>query len=323
VKNRQAASRPFRFWGMGKIRLGLIFIAFVSISSVIALLAISAFSTHFAYASAKTVPIPPKRPNVMSASPAYIKQLMATRGGYDDVYDDAFSYDSSYDGYEEEYREEKVASLHDAYPQLLSDSFDDGYDEDYSFDSIYLSEISEGGVPIPGRKPSYGAQSDVQRVEDFSDNPSSVELAFVSPQAGGNYSDAASDDYYTDASASEAVRQPIVNRTQKDNEKALVSFTLDPEQITLDPNLKEFLLDHAMKQFKSDPDLRLEIHAYASTEDEQEYSDVRRSLARALEVRSFLLEQNIAPSRLKITPMGQDTDNVADDRIDLLFIVSK
>ena len=119
VKNRQAASRPFRFWGMGKIRLGLIFIAFVSISSVVALLAISAFSTHFAYASAKTVPIPPKRPDVMSASPAYIRQLMATRKGYSDVYDDAFSYDSGFVSAEEEYT---MVSLQEIEPQLLSDT---------------------------------------------------------------------------------------------------------------------------------------------------------------------------------------------------------
>lgn len=312
---------------MGKIRLGLIFVGLIAISSVAALLAISAVSTHFAYASAKTVPIPPKRPNVMSASPAYIRQLMATREGRSDVYDDAFSYDSSFDSYEEDYKKEKIASLSDDIdPQLLSETLDsEDSIEDYNFDKIvYLSEISESGIPIPGRKPSYGAGSMVQRVEDFSNNPSSIELAFIEPKAGGHYSDAQTlnEDYET-TDASGAVRQPIVNSSQKENEKALVSFMLNPKQVALDTNLKRFLLDHAVEQFKSDPNLRLEIHAYASIENEQEYSDVRRSLARALEVRSFLLEQNIDPSRLKITPIGQDIDNTADDRIDLLFIVSK
>lgn|GEM_PF-2349612 len=316
MKNRHAASRPFRFWGMGKIRLGLFFIAFVTLSSFVALLVISAMSAHFAYASAKSVPIPPKRPDVMSASPGYIRQLMARD-----------SLESAYGG---SYEVEKMASLQNTDSQMLSEMLDNGSGGsnsyvDYNYDDIaYSPEITDTGIPIPGRKPSYGADSLVQRIEDFSNNPSSVQLTLVEPEAGGDYSAShSSGEDYKVASASGVVLQPIVDSSQRDSEKALVSFTLDPDQVSLDPNLKNFLSEHAVKQFKDDPNLRLEIQAYASTEDEQAYSDVRRSLARALEVRSFLLEQNIDPSRLKITPMGQDVDNVTDDRIDLLFIVSK
>ncbi len=321
MKNIQTASRPFRFRGMGKIRLGLLFIAFATFISFAMLLVISAVSSPFAHASARMVPIPPKRPDVMSASPAYIRQLMARSSTVDVYSEDDLPLEDSHQNYDLEYSEEKIAAIHSIDPKYLPQSEDDEYHE---YDSGYLSEISEAGVPVPGRKPSYGNSSIVQRVEDFSNHVSSVELAFIEPEVGGRYSDASGpNDYYTEAAASGAVRQPISTPSQKGNEKALVSFTLDSKQILLDPNLKTFLLDHALKQFKSDPDLRLEIHAYASTESGQEFSDVRRSLARALEVRSFLLEQNIDPSRLKITPMGQDSDNTTDDRIDLLFIVSK
>lgn len=191
-------------------------------------------------ASAKAVPIPPKRPDVMSASPAYIRELM---GQGDDLF--------------------------------LDENF---YEEEFE-----------------------------AQMEDFSDNPSSVELTFIEPEVAGTYSDT-------------PVRQQIIQSQNNEREKALVSFTLTPEQISLDPNLSGFLLEHAVGMIKNDPEVRLEIHAYASKEKRQQYSDVRRSLARALEVRSFLLEQNIDPSRLKIMPMGQDIDNTIDDRIDLLFI---
>lgn len=250
VHNRYIASQPFQFLGLGKIRLGLVFIVFIILSSVLALFAISVVSSHFAHASVETVPIPSRRPDVISTSPSYIRELMTRNDSanvYRDVYDDAFTHDSSYDGSEEDYEKELLSSIQ----------------EDTNPPDEYLLATSS------------------------------------------------------------AVRQPIIQPGQKGHEKALVSFTLDPNQVTLDQNLKEFLLEHAIKIIKNDPHTRLEIHAYASMEDQKEYSDIRRSLARALEVRGFMLEQNIDPSRLKITPMGQDTDDTTDDRIDLLFIGTK
>ena len=107
------------------------------------------------------------------------------------------------------------------------------------------------------------------------------------------------------------------------DERALISFAMRPDQIDLDAALEQFLKDHAINMFRTHPDLRMEIHAYATTEDNQAGSDVRRSLARALEVRSFLLKQDIEPWRLKLTAMGQDEQNKADNRIDLLFVATK
>ncbi len=341
MKKGQAASRSFRSGDIKRMLPMVVFATFFIVSNIITILLMSAVLSPFAYASAKVVPIPPKRPNVMSASPAYIRQLLSKKedinysnNDNNDIYDDAFSYDNNsynddYDDYEdyEENSEEKMAVFQDGSPRLLPDVSDYKKDKkNYNFDrTIYSPEISDAGTPIPGHKPSYGSNSIVQRVEDFSDNPSSVELATIAPSAGNASRDTiTTGQHYGDAtsSSSNTILQPIINSSEKEREKALVSFTLDPKQVSLDKNLKSFLLTHAVKQFKSDPDLRLEIHAYASAEDNQEYSDVRRSLARALEVRSFLLEHNIDPSRLKITPMGHDSDSAVSDRIDLLFIVS-
>ena len=66
--------------------------------------------------------------------------------------------------------------------------------------------------------------------------------------------------------------------------------------------------------------MSMQIHAYATPVDNTEYSDVRLSLARALEVRSFLIKHDVDPTRLKLSPLGADDKNNSDDRIDLVFI---
>lgn len=113
--------------------------------------------------------------------------------------------------------------------------------------------------------------------------------------------------------------------TQKvvSNETSLISFALKPDQIDLDPSLEKFLLDHVVKLSQNNPDLKIEIQAYATSEDKQEHSDIRRSLARGLEVRRFLMSKDIAPNRLTLSAMGQDENNKSDNRIDLLFTASQ
>ncbi len=122
-------------------------------------------------------------------------------------------------------------------------------------------------------------------------------------------------------------KKPIVKpaETEKDkkasSEPRLISFALKSDQIDLDPSLEQFLLDHVVKLSQNNPTLNIEIQAYATPEDEQEHSDMRRSLARGLEVRRFLLSKNISPTRLTLSAMGQDKSNKSDNRIDLLFTV--
>ena len=325
MKRRYDTLRILRAQAVGKIRLGIFSVAMFALSSAIMILSLSAMSAHFAYASVKTVPLPPKRPNILSASPAYIKQLMARSGHASGVYDDAFSYsDSSYEDEknysEDDYLlvfEDDYVSLQNVDSQSLLPMLDNESEKDYV---AYHSPVaSKHNIPVPGHKPSYGSDSLVQRVEDFSDNPSSVQMSRIAPAAGDNET-VANDKKDININA---VRQPIISSKVNDNETALVSFTLEPEQVSLDPAMKGFLLEHAVKMFKDDSGLRMEIHAYASAEEGQIYSDVRRSLARALEVRSFLLEQNIDPSRLKLTPFGQDSGDTINNRIDLLFISSR
>ncbi len=111
------------------------------------------------------------------------------------------------------------------------------------------------------------------------------------------------------------------NTTTKDNnEITLISFVLNARQISLDRNLETFLKERAINLFNEDKNLKMEIHAYATPVEGEPYSDVRISLARALEVRSFLIDNDVAPERLELSPMGENERNISDDRIDLIFI---
>ena len=108
--------------------------------------------------------------------------------------------------------------------------------------------------------------------------------------------------------------------TQAGDAESLVSFMMQSDQIRLDDNIKSFLRDHALNMFNENSVLKLEIQSYAKGVEGQSHSDVRVSLARALEVRSFLINNNISPSRLKISPMGKDKMTDTHDRIDLVFL---
>ncbi len=109
------------------------------------------------------------------------------------------------------------------------------------------------------------------------------------------------------------------------NETTLVSFSLMPEQSTLDDNLKIFLKTRAIDRFNENENLKMEIHAYATAIKGQPNSDVRIALARALKVRSFLIDNEVSPHRLKLIPMeagniNKPPSNETLDRIDLVFI---
>ncbi len=106
----------------------------------------------------------------------------------------------------------------------------------------------------------------------------------------------------------------------EERETTLISFSLKDDQLHLDDHLKTFLRNHAVRLFNDDRDLRMDIQAYAKGVDGQKHSDIRLSLARALEVRSYLINQKISPSRLKLSPIGQDKGGENHDRIDLVFI---
>ncbi len=110
------------------------------------------------------------------------------------------------------------------------------------------------------------------------------------------------------------------NSDIEQNETTLISFSLMPEQIALDENLEIFLKTRAIKLFNENKNLKMEIHAYAAAIKGEPHSDARISLARALKVRSFLINNDVAPNRLKLSTVGEKNSDSNPDRIDLIFI---
>ncbi|MGH1455356.1 MAG: OmpA family protein [Alphaproteobacteria bacterium] len=205
------------------------------------------------------IPIPPKRPDVMSASPAYIDYLNNRESG--DEYLDDEPIES----------EEKINNELDL--PLESETAIKNMDTN---DILAVIDNVVKTIPNPPKKPFNIAQANT--------------LNDVQTQAGD------------------------------EDETTLVSFALEPGEIHINQNIEEFLKNHALKLFNENKNLTMNIHAYATSIDNSSHSDVRLSLARALEVRSFLIKQNVNPSRLKLSPLGKDAQNTSDDRIDLVFI---
>ena len=226
---------------------------------LVSLITLNNLMAPIAAIAEETIPIPPRRPDVLSVSPAYIEELR-NRGKKhleDKENHQNFSRPASGDTFINEDLEREITKI----------------------DSVELLRILEPShtlaafVPTPAHKPS---------------------LNVIEPAA-----------------------------QEDDPETTLVSFTLQPKQIALDKNLHYFLEKHALRILNEDKNLEIHIHAYATPIPGEAYSDVRLSLARALEVRSFLIDKKIEASRLKLTPVGHDKDDGSNDRIDLVFMAKE
>lgn len=201
---------------------------------------IAAFLLPSALARAEdAIPVPKKRPNILSVSPTYIEELK-NRG------------------------RKSIAS---PVSELENDTETDIAPEQLSGLKPEAGQTEE--IPLPKQKPEYSNDPD-----------------------------------------------------QSTQEQRLVSFSLLPQAIKLDKNLQSFLENHALDVFKNNLNIRLDIKAYATSDNISQSSDIRIALARALEVRKFLISHNIEPSRIKLSPLGNDQNNKSDDRIDLVFIDS-
>lgn len=73
-------------------------------------------------------------------------------------------------------------------------------------------------------------------------------------------------------------------------------------------------------QLKKDRDVRLLIQAYASVEADISSSDRRIALSRALEIRKYLLENNISSNRIDVRSLGSQTDVQPLDRVEFYLI---
>ena len=259
----------------------------IATKTTLTLLVVAFFAPISALADEETIPIPPRRPDVLNVSPAYIKQLIS---------------------------ENEPAAAHENDVAL---SVDEAISEEFEFDEEPLDDIVDSEQPIDGDISHilFDEENEVSTVEDVD---SKMVLAALQEEL---YNNDGSDLDVVPIPQKKPTTATVETRKEQDG-RALISFALSPEQIDLDPMLEEFLSEYAIDMFRNDPKLKMEIFAYATPEDNKDFSDVRRALARALEVRRYLLSQNIEASRLKINAVGQDEGNKTNNRIDLIFNVS-
>lgn len=79
-------------------------------------------------------------------------------------------------------------------------------------------------------------------------------------------------------------------------------------------------LDAIVMQLTENQSLRLQLRAYATGEDGGKTSARRISLARALAVRSYLMDNGIGPTRVDVRALGMETNQKPLDRVELVFI---
>lgn len=251
-------------------------------------LALPAFSP--AYAHDDKPPIPPERPKVMSVSPEYIKSLMNRQ-------------------HKSETGDENAEPAQQAPGQ--KDNAD------------LLPLPDEQTNKQINAKPKTADKPDSQKADD--DNVDGNALHDATRQEVLNILEGKTKGIPIPPEKPESFTgdeeaEGIAVEDKDDKEKTIISFSLPPKEIALSKDIENFLQTRVLPKFKNDAKFELEIYAYATKIDGEEHSAIRISLARALEVRRWLIDNNVPPSRLKLSHMGSGKDMKPDDRIDLILI---
>jgi outer membrane protein OmpA-like peptidoglycan-associated protein len=79
-------------------------------------------------------------------------------------------------------------------------------------------------------------------------------------------------------------------------------------------------LKNIIAHMNADTAAKLQVRAYATGDDGSKASARSKSLTRATEVRSFLMDNGIKPTRVIVRALGQETDRKPLDRIELTFV---
>ncbi len=251
----------------------------------IAITAIAMITVHATASRAgENVPIPQKRPEKLTVSPSYIKQLM-------------------------ERQKQNNSAQPEEKQETKQESFDSLFDEEIDIEDSRLKKIE--------------AQDIVELLERDVLISQSERLNAIEPAAASNASNYIPIPQKKPGSKESKPVTRLIKSVEKEKKKdsgaAIVSFALQPDQVKLDYDLQSFLSDHALEIFKRDSQIKLDIQAYAKTENGDQSSNVRLSLARALEVRKYLMKQGVSPSRLKLSAIGSDKHGTNSNRIDLVF----
>jgi len=242
-----------------------------------------------------SVPIPPHRPKILDVSPAYIEQLMNQQepGLY----------------LPEPHISEPQETQYPAdTPELPSEKDDTNPHSEGVYEDVQpAAGINSFIPPIPPAKPN-----EIPNISGIPLNDSlQNDLINATTQDILNIVD------------KDAIQKQKADEEESDtenNDPTLISFSMPPRDIILGEDVRSFLSNHVIPLFQNNDSFILEINAYATPIEGENYSEIRISMARALEIRKFLMNNRIPASRLKLKHMGSDQNLLADDRIDLILI---
>tara|TARA_R110002124_G_scaffold64985_2_gene177616 strand:+ start:421953 stop:423386 length:1434 start_codon:yes stop_codon:yes gene_type:complete len=99
---------------------------------------------------------------------------------------------------------------------------------------------------------------------------------------------------------------------------ASLFFTSGQDQLS--DEMKKSIEQNVIPKLLQDTTLRIEIKSYAEAPDESPSSARRLSLSRALDLRTYLLSRKIDSYRMDVRALGNATDTIPMDRIDVGFI---
>jgi outer membrane protein OmpA-like peptidoglycan-associated protein len=113
---------------------------------------------------------------------------------------------------------------------------------------------------------------------------------------------------------------PAPKTENKVSEPKVQKLDFKPKITELDQAQKSQLEADVLSLLKSNPKQKIQIKAFAAPENQNDKVSSRRlSLARALSIRSFLLEKGIEASRIDVRAMGDNTEKQPLDRVEILF----
>ena len=176
------------------------------------------------------IPIPPRRPDIVNVSPAYVEYL-------------------------------KQRALH---PEESN-------------------ERTEQPSPQTIETSAEGANIDTPSPPDIDYDASNIidiERSEILDLIEGNHKNVMQNNENVDIDIPVPNRKPVFHNEEQSDieaETTLISFAVPPAQIYLEQDVKDFLQDYALPLMRKKQSVRMEIHAYATPIDNQEYSDVPRA----------------------------------------------
>ncbi|MBM3486482.1 MAG: lysophospholipase, partial [Alphaproteobacteria bacterium] len=96
-----------------------------------------------------------------------------------------------------------------------------------------------------------------------------------------------------------------------------VAFPLNDSAV---PDAGKSQIDRAADALERDPSLRLQLLAYARGDAEGASQSRRLSLARALAVRSYLIEKGVRSTRIDVRALGNRAEGGPPDRVDVVLL---